>query len=177
MIFGKEKGFQDSLFNQKKEDINQRDAWLFLPALFIVFATTLLSIDLLWSINKRVGNTTTIIQSKGSTYKDAAIWLAINRRKDKIIVTGESKKSFALPLTIDSLEDLKPLKNYIEEIKYKVSRSTVLQRRAPKSASRVSLSVDRSLQYKHITPILHLIARSGFSKYSFEVRKIDDSQK
>lgn len=165
----------DTLIQFKKEHLDEESSWTFLPPLFVAFLTMLLSIDILWSINSRVGNTTTIIQSKGSQYKDAALWLAINRDRNQLVVTGGEKQIFVLPLDVNSINDLEPLKKYIEETKYKVSRSTVLQRRAPRAVARVALSVDTSIQYKHITPILHLIAQSGFSQYSFEVRKTHDT--
>ena len=134
-----------------------------------------MSIDILWTISERVGSPSRVIHLNASAHEPSSIWLAVNIHKGKLVVMGKNKRSFLFELKGIRANKMNPLKEYLEEKMLEVARGGVLQKRVSSPSTRVTLSIDRTIRYRHVIPIIDVIADLGFSNYSFEVRKTPET--
>jgi hypothetical protein len=139
---------------------------LFIPFLAVVVLTVYTSVQM----NGKLFSMGRPVEMDGAPVADKEIWLSIGIRNDLIVIATPEGKFFSWPISGPDTAQLALLQDYLtERARYLVSDSV---RRGQLSGNHNSaaLSVDQSLTYQHVRPIIYALAGAGFSRYGFETR-------
>lgn len=139
---------------------------LFIPFLAVLVLTIYTSLQ----VNRKLFSLGRPIEMDGAAVADKEIWLSVGIRNDLIVIATPEGQSFSWPISGPDNAQLALLQDYLtERARYLVSDSV---RRGQLSGNHNSaaLSVDQSLTYQHVRPIIYALAGAGFSRYGFETR-------
>ncbi len=162
--------YWQDLFDDQKERLRQTSWWFPYPA-FLSFGLIVLFIGhLLLGINPRFGNPSDVMVFDAKPGNDNSIWFTLTHKDDKLAIATGNKKVFFVPLKNPSIDDFKAFNAYLDNEIRNITLSAGLAKKITLSQSSVVLSVDQSLTYSHIRPVLYALAKSGISTYGFETK-------
>jgi biopolymer transport protein ExbD len=145
--------------------------WFPYPALISIGFLLIFSGHILFNLNPRIGSQSTPIILEGSTASEGSIWMAVLLRKDKLVITTDSKQIFQWNADKIDKKELEPFIAYLKAEKLSLSFSALLAKRIQLIQTLVVMAVDQQLNYAQVRPLLYALSQAGISHYAFEVKK------
>ena len=155
-----------------QERLKEPVMWFPLPALVAFGLILVLRGQVFADLNYRFGQSPDVIQLPSAKQEGHGIWLSIRKQGDKLTVTTDDKRQFALPLEPKRPEELELFVHYLRERGLKNSLKTGLSLRLEKESNRAVLAIDQGLNYIHVRPILFALAEAGIGRYGFETKPL-----
>ncbi len=140
-------------------------------ALFIPFlAVGILTIYTGLQVNRKLFSLARPIEMSGVTMEDKEIWLSVGIRNDLIVIATPEGDTFSWPMSGPDKAQLAVLQDYLTARARYLVASSVRSGQLSGNQNSAALSVDQSLTYQHVRPIIYALAGAGFSRYGFETR-------
>jgi hypothetical protein len=98
------------------------------------------------------------------------LWLSIGSLDGELIITTADGEKMKWPLSGPSKDDLQNLSKMLNSKVEALVKSVVLKGQLHSSDSLVALSVDQSLTFHHVRPIIYALAGVGVSRVGIETR-------
>lgn len=156
------------LISDIKARVGRDFTWFPFASLVPFGLLLILTGHLLPSLNVRLGSPAHLIELAGPPSPEGAIWFSLSVRDQFVIVTTDDRTIIKWPVNATTTEALAGLKHYLLEKQKRVFVATALAKRVSLSESLVIISADSSLKYRHVRPVIYLLAQLGLSNYAFE---------
>ncbi len=121
--------------------------------------------------NPRTGSPIHPIEQKGTPTANNAIWFTLSKSDPYILATTDDRKTFRWHIETKSVDELKPFKEHLEEQVRMITFMSVISKRVYKRQLMVVIAADRSLLYKHVRPVIYMLAQIGLTHYAFETSR------
>ncbi|MBI2603819.1 MAG: hypothetical protein HYW48_12270 [Deltaproteobacteria bacterium] len=159
------------LLAEIKSRIGRDFTWFPFVGLLAFGLLLVLTGHLLPKLNVRWGSPATLIELAGPPSPEGAIWFSLSVRDEFVIATTEDRTVLHWHVDAQTTEALGELRNYLKERQKSIFLATALAKRVSVSEPLVIISADSSLKYKHVRPVIYLLAQLGFSHYAFETKQ------
>ena len=120
--------------------------------------------------NQRIRTQTTPVELEGVPAKTATLWFSVAPAEGGIFISGNNGDTF---LVENGGNGLQAFEKHLQGQKQKVIADVALANRMDADSSMVILSLDESLTYAHIRPIIYVLGKVGISRYGFEGRVLE----
>ncbi len=140
---------------------------LFIPVGFISLLLIFVSLE----VNKRLKSQATPLVLEGDAARSTTMWYSVAPQQDGgLTIASNDGNHFAIA------QDGQGFVSFEEHLiakKKQVLQDVMLANRMDETSSMVVLSVDESLTYAHIRPVIYALSRAGISRYGFEGRVLE----
>ncbi|MCX6119378.1 MAG: hypothetical protein NT027_17705 [Proteobacteria bacterium] len=145
---------------------------LFIPVGFI----SLLMIFVALETNKRIKSLATPLILSGEPTTSPAMWFSIAPHEKGLAISSSDGAHFFIESQSQNGAPQNQFKEFEEHLRSRTKQvlgDVVLANRMDSNSAFVVLSVDESLTYAHVRPVIYALANAGISKYGFEGRVLD----
>ena len=135
-------------------------------------AVTVLTLYTSLEVNRKLFSNARPIDRAGPLAEEKQVWLSVGIRKNQIVITTPDGQLFSWPVTGPSSSELALLETYLKRRAREVVADAVRRGQLDGNRNVAALSVDQSLTYQHVRPIIYALGGAGFSRYGFETRVV-----
>lgn len=161
-------------FDAKRDRI-QNSSSLMVYAVFAAFGLALvISFQTLSLLNPRTGMHVQPPLYQAQSQKEGAIWLALTADERVLRVRTEDKHQIEIDLASEEEDKFKALSEYLTSEVEKKIESIVLQGEFKRASLFAILSVDRTLRFEAVAPVIQVLAEAGISNYGFETLRVSE---
>ena len=139
---------------------------LFIPFLAVVVLSLFTSLEL----NRKLFSNARPVEGAGTLAEEKEVWLSVGIRNNMVVVATPEGESFSWPISGPNKGELALLESYLSQRARKLVADSVRRGLLDRHQNVAALSVDQSLTYQHVRPIIYALAGAGFSRYGFETR-------
>lgn len=159
-----------SISKQRQHDrLKAALQWFPLPCFVSFLLFILLTEFVSLSLNPRLGNQANVLTIPSKENKGGGIWLAVSMREGRVLITTDNRDNFTHGLP-PKPEELEPIRSFFSSRQFEDTLTAGMSIAVRNYQSRVVLATDQWLQYKHIQPLLTLIAEAGITQVHFETK-------
>jgi biopolymer transport protein ExbD len=159
-------------FQCKRDRIQNSSSYL-VYTVFISFGLAILiSFKTLSLLNPRVGLQAQPPLYQAQSLKEGAIWLSLSASDRKLFIRTEDQQSIEVDLGEEGENQFESLQLYLNNEVEKKIESAVLMGELKRSSLFAILSVDRTLRFEAVAPVIEVLAKAGISNYGFETQRV-----
>jgi hypothetical protein len=141
---------------------------LFIPFLAVVVLTMYTSLE----TSPRLHGVARPLERDGVIAPEREVWLSVGIKNEMIVVATPDGETFTWPAKGPKKEQMVGLEAYLLKRSHSMVEDAVRRGQLDGRRNVAALSVDQSLTYHHVRPIIYALAEAGFSRYGFETRVV-----
>ncbi len=156
--------------HRSQQRLDQHQTWFPYP-IMIPFGLMLAIYGVvLGTFHFRGGMPSQPIHLEGEATSESSLWFSLSAKGEDLLIVSRDRQTMTVPLALKGMEVLHPFSRMIEEELEKVIESAAVSRKVYSDEISVIFSVDESLRYAHLQPLIQVLANQGITNYAFETQ-------
>lgn len=143
-----------------------RTAILFIPFLLVIILSLFIGLE----TSTRLYSNAKPMVHPSKPMPDHEIWLSIAVRAGRLEVSTQDGTTFSWAAAGPTQDEYNHFQKFLGTKSHKLVSDLIRTGQIGPHQAVAALSVDQSLTYQHVRPVIYALAASGFSKYGFETR-------
>ncbi|MFK7872874.1 MAG: hypothetical protein AB8C84_06830 [Oligoflexales bacterium] len=151
------------------------EVWLPYPAFISFTLAIILTFHMLVGLNPKLGNPSNVLPLMSEPEKKGSLWISVSLQGQQTIITTAHKDVFRWSSKNPQIEQISLFKKALKQMIEDKILSAGLAMQGNQDQSLMTIAVDQAVQYRHLEPLLMILAETGIAEYGLETRQIRKS--